>query len=641
MFRFLQYYPACNLPYLAVESDSASRLQEVMAAVIAFAEQKHTKAQETNVANAVLFESVNCLIHISHDSPLMTKAIQILGNFLNGTDVNLRYLALETMTHIASLGDPRMALPQYEKKITECLADPDISIRKQTLELLYSMCNQRNAERIVSQLLSYLSHAEEDIKEEAVLKIAILAEKYVTDYTWYVDVILKLITTAGDEASDAVCHRVVHIVTNHEDSQEYAAYTMMQALKQPHCHEAAARIAGYILGEFGHLIVESPGCSPFEQFMAFQSKFFSFSKNTKAIILSTYFKFVNLFPEIKKEIMGVLERFLDGLDTEIQQRANEYYNILQMPTDSLLQVVCAEMPHFSDKESSLLIELKKKTNDTEDARVWTINGNASNTANESIKHVQLTQQVSAIEDLLDMGPAQTVAIVNPTPLSISEWLAKLQIAPSGILYEDSILQIGIKTQYEASSGRIAVFYGNKSMEMDVKAFNASISSSEAVRFQEVEAISPVISAGSQSHQIFNVECVSPPEEAFHLNISFKFAGNNMRLSLELPISVAKFISPVSLSGQDFFMRWKQIGGPPKEVQTIFKPINGIGMSLAHSQLQGLGLQVLEGVDPNADNAVAAGIFSSLQLGKVGSLIRIESNRQHVVLIFYLGIQSYC
>ena len=45
-----------------------------------------------------------------------------------------------------------------------------------------------------------------------VLKVAILAEKYAIDYTWYVDTILNLIRVAGDYVSEEVCfsHSMVY-----------------------------------------------------------------------------------------------------------------------------------------------------------------------------------------------------------------------------------------------------------------------------------------------------------------------------------------------------------------------------------------------------------------------------------------------
>jgi AP-2 complex subunit alpha len=44
-----------------------------------------------------------------------------------------------------------------------------------------------------------------------VLKVAILAEKYASDYNWFVDVILKLIRIAGDYVADEVWYRVIQV----------------------------------------------------------------------------------------------------------------------------------------------------------------------------------------------------------------------------------------------------------------------------------------------------------------------------------------------------------------------------------------------------------------------------------------------
>lgn len=60
------------------------------------------------------------------------------------------------------------------------------------------------------------------------LKVAILAEKYAVDYTWYVDVILNLIRIAGDYVSEEVWYRVIQIVINRDDVQGYAAKTVFE-----------------------------------------------------------------------------------------------------------------------------------------------------------------------------------------------------------------------------------------------------------------------------------------------------------------------------------------------------------------------------------------------------------------------------
>lgn len=60
------------------------------------------------------------------------------------------------------------------------------------------------------------------------LKVAILAEKYAVDYTWYVDTILNLIRIAGDYVSEEVWYRVIQIVINRDDVQGYAAKTVFE-----------------------------------------------------------------------------------------------------------------------------------------------------------------------------------------------------------------------------------------------------------------------------------------------------------------------------------------------------------------------------------------------------------------------------
>jgi AP-2 complex subunit alpha len=46
----------------------------------------------------------------------------------------------------------------------------------------------------VEELLNYSDEADLSIKEELVLKIAILAEKFAPNLTWYIDVMIRLLS---------------------------------------------------------------------------------------------------------------------------------------------------------------------------------------------------------------------------------------------------------------------------------------------------------------------------------------------------------------------------------------------------------------------------------------------------------------
>lgn len=65
--------------------------------------------------------------------------------------------------------------------------DADISIRRRALDLLFVMADETNGAVIVEELVTYLGSSGAAIREEMVLKIAILAEKFTDDLNWWVD----------------------------------------------------------------------------------------------------------------------------------------------------------------------------------------------------------------------------------------------------------------------------------------------------------------------------------------------------------------------------------------------------------------------------------------------------------------------
>ena len=67
--------------------------------------------------------------------------------------------------------------------------------------------------------------------------------------------------------------------------------------------------------------------------------------------MTTYVKFINLFPEIKTVIEGVfsLDSNIRSADAELQQRACEYLALSKHATLDVLATVLEEMPPFPEK----------------------------------------------------------------------------------------------------------------------------------------------------------------------------------------------------------------------------------------------------------------------------------------------------
>ncbi len=303
------------------------------------------------------------IIHIDSEPNLLVKACNQLGQFLSHKDTNLRYLALESMCLLATSEFSHDAVKKHQETVINALkTERDISVRQRAVDLLYAMCDRTNAEDIVQEMLTYLETADYHIREEMVLKVAILAEKYAVDYTWYVDIMLNLIRIAGDYVSEEVWYRVIQIVVNRPDVQGYAAKTVFEALQAPACHENMVKVGGYILGEFGNLIAGDPRSSPSIQFELLHSKYHLCSSQTRCLLLSTYVKFVNLFGEIKQQIQDILRQDanLKSADVEIQQRTIEYLQLSQIADADVLATVLEEMPSFAERESSILSSILQK-----------------------------------------------------------------------------------------------------------------------------------------------------------------------------------------------------------------------------------------------------------------------------------------
>lgn len=128
------------------------------------------------------------------------------------------------------------------------------------------------------------------------------------------------------------------------------------------------KVGGYILGEFGNLIAGDPrsryacfssysrtpalymtidnlinnpavlSLSPLVQFNLLHSKFHLCSVPTRALLLSAYIKFINLFPETKATIQEVLrcDSQIRNSDVELQQRAVEYLKLSSIASTDVL-----------------------------------------------------------------------------------------------------------------------------------------------------------------------------------------------------------------------------------------------------------------------------------------------------------------
>ncbi|KAH7288142.1 hypothetical protein KP509_31G014300 [Ceratopteris richardii] len=672
--RALQYFPTIEDP------NTRRALFEVLHRIL-MGTDVVKNVNKNNAAHAVLFEALSLVMHLDAEKEMMSQCVAILGKFIAVREPNIRYLGLENMTRMLLVTDVQESIKRYQAQIITSLKDPDISIRRRALDLLYGMCDVTNAKDIVEELLQYLTTADFGIREELALKAAILAEKFAPDLLWYVDVILQLIDKAGDFISDDIWYRVVQFVTNNDDLQAYGALKARDYLSKPAVHETMVKVGGYLLGEYSHLLARTPGCSSKEIFAIIHEKFPTVSISTKALLLSSYIKILMHSqppdPELQEQIWRVFQRFEGNIDAEIQQRAVEYF-ALSRKGPAMIDIM-AEMPKFPERQSALL----KKTEDAEaDAaelsatrlRVQQQTSNAMVVVSQpfsdgpihngdlaltvttmgqgqqstpqplapatgdllgdllaieapppaSVSSSLLSSEPSSLEGL---GDSSALALLDNAPSvqpigSIKDWFSALCVKDSGVLYEDPYIQIGLKAEWRAHQGRVTLFLGNKHVGA-LTSVRAIILPPAHLRMQ-LSTVPDTIPPRAQVQCPLEIINLQASRDLAVLDFSYSHGSAPVNINLRLPVVLNKFLQGTPLAPADFVSQWRALTGPPLKLQEVVRGVKPLPILEMSALFNSMHILVAPGLDPNVNNIVAGAIFAS-EARKTLCLIRVETD----------------
>ena len=81
---------------------------------------------------------------------------------------------------------------------------------------------------------------------------------------------------------------------------------------------------------------------------------------------------------------------------------------------------------------------------------------------------------------------------------------------NGVLFENDLLQIGVKSEFRQNLGRIILFYGNKTT-FPFMAFVSDTHCTDQLANQinlQMKPVDTTIEGGAQKQQMINIECVS-------------------------------------------------------------------------------------------------------------------------------------
>ena len=188
----------------------------------------------------------------------------------------------------------------------------------------------------------------------------------------------------------------------------------------------------------------------------------------------------------------------------------------------------------------------------------------------------------------------------------------LCLANDGILFEDEIVQIGIKAKFSGlGEGVLGVYFGNKTSGV-LQSFQTrySIETAGEMLHLTTSPIPTQLGPKSQVCQRVSAQISGPFVNAPQLVVSFLLPDNTPRtIPLRFPITINKFMQPRDISTDEFFSNWRQQLFLLNESSAVVNVAMNLAQIARVSQL-GNSLKLHHQLDEVPDNLVLVGQFPS-------------------------------
>uniref|UniRef100_A0A6B2KXH5 AP-1 complex subunit gamma n=1 Tax=Arcella intermedia TaxID=1963864 RepID=A0A6B2KXH5_9EUKA len=307
------------------DATASERMNEVLAQIATNTDPGR------NVGNSILYECVNTIMSIECETELRVIAINTLAKFLSNKDNNIRYVALFTFCKVVDKDTE--AVQRHKSTILACLKDPDVSIKRRALHLLYALVNSSNVKGLVKELLDFLVVADLEFRAETTAKLCYLADKYSPSNRWYFDTMLRILTLSGDHVPDDVRASLINTISRDEGLHVYAVHRIYSELSQELSQQGLNQVGAWCIGEFGDYLLnkvpdEGAVQTTPENIVALLYKLLNTVTTTtesKKFVLTALLKLsARLGSSTDQQIKNIIASYQANTNLDLQQRAGEY-----------------------------------------------------------------------------------------------------------------------------------------------------------------------------------------------------------------------------------------------------------------------------------------------------------------------------
>eukprot|EP00441_Pelagodinium_beii_P042722 CAMPEP_0197631922 /NCGR_PEP_ID=MMETSP1338-20131121/8918_1 /TAXON_ID=43686 ORGANISM="Pelagodinium beii, Strain RCC1491" /NCGR_SAMPLE_ID=MMETSP1338 /ASSEMBLY_ACC=CAM_ASM_000754 /LENGTH=1034 /DNA_ID=CAMNT_0043203463 /DNA_START=17 /DNA_END=3121 /DNA_ORIENTATION=- len=186
-----------------------------------------TNILNTTKAQSVEFEAIRCVVRaMPEGTSLAALALEKLQAFLNSSDRNLRFLALDLLREV--LGRPefkdQLALPDLHDKVLTSIEESDDTARRIALQLLDASVSPSNFQEAVQRLLDFSRKASANDEFVGTILSMGARDRYalVEDFAWYLLILGEIGRSTDSAHAETVAVQFVDICMRVPQVRPYA-----------------------------------------------------------------------------------------------------------------------------------------------------------------------------------------------------------------------------------------------------------------------------------------------------------------------------------------------------------------------------------------------------------------------------------
>lgn len=292
-----------------------------------------------NIGYAIIYECVKCITRIYPDHSLLELAASNISRFISSDNHNLKYLGVTGLAQIVQVNASYAT--EHQMVVVDCLEDPDETLKRKTLDLLFRMTNPQNATVVVDKLTFHMrTSVDAHLRRELVQRITSLAERFAPNNEWYVNTMNTVFELGGDLVPAETAYNLMRLVAEGtgEDEQKdtefrsFAVNTYLKLLEKSTLSDILVQVIAWVLGEYARLATVD-GYSledildllcdcvdrPFEDL------------STRGYLVNALMKLIGQHNIRNSSVENVIKNYRSSRLTDLQQRCYEFEQLQQTP----------------------------------------------------------------------------------------------------------------------------------------------------------------------------------------------------------------------------------------------------------------------------------------------------------------------